>query len=42
MRLEAHFRERSFAKDDWRDELQYAVLEQEWRGPGTEDKDPAN
>lgn len=31
MRLEAHFREHLFVKGEWRDDLQYAILEEEWR-----------
>ena len=36
MRLEAHFRESEFARDEWQDVLVYAILRSEWakaRGP---------
>lgn len=31
MRLEGHFREHLFVKGKWRDDLEYAILEEEWR-----------
>lgn len=31
MRREAHFRENEFVKDEWADEVVYAMLEDEWR-----------
>jgi RimJ/RimL family protein N-acetyltransferase len=30
MRLEAHFVENEWVKDEWQSELVYAVLEHEW------------
>jgi RimJ/RimL family protein N-acetyltransferase len=31
MRLEAHFVENEWVKDEWQSELVYAVLDREWR-----------
>lgn len=33
MRREAHLRENELVKDEWTDELVYAMLSQEWTGP---------
>jgi len=37
MRREAHFVENEFVKDEWTDELVYAILDREWRAALTPD-----
>jgi RimJ/RimL family protein N-acetyltransferase len=32
MRLEAHLVENEFVKGEWQSELDYALLDREWRG----------
>jgi RimJ/RimL family protein N-acetyltransferase len=32
MRQEAHFRQSHMINGDWRDEVVYAILAEEWRG----------
>jgi RimJ/RimL family protein N-acetyltransferase len=34
MRREAHLVENVFVKGEWQDELDYAILEREWRAAG--------
>jgi RimJ/RimL family protein N-acetyltransferase len=35
MRREAHLVENEYVKDEWQSEIDYALLDREWRGPAT-------
>jgi RimJ/RimL family protein N-acetyltransferase len=38
MRLEAHFVENEWVKDEWQSELVYAVLDREWSASSSDRK----